>query len=294
MVKLSRLVIASVLLGPLAACGPAVGDESQPTEATTGTSTSTNTTSSMSSSGTALATTSAEDETAELTTSTPEELDVGLPSDCDVLAQDCPAGFKCTWVAAPPLDLYFGDTICAPIAADPDAVGEPCTRGDPQAGVDSCEQGTTCSASLRDPICLQLCDSPSLACDTAPATVCSAVGRHPVYVCRPTCDPLAPDCGPDEGCFGFPEGFRCSRESPKEDGLPGDACVDVQGCLGGQQCIPQVRVPDCSNPLSCCSAFCDPADPGAIPCLPGQECLPWSELYSEVFGFEHVGVCAIP
>jgi Mg-chelatase subunit ChlD len=64
--------------------------------------------------------------------------------ECDLFAQDCPAGEKCVpW--ANDGGGEWNATRCSPIADDPAAAGKPCTvEGGPTSGIDDCSQGSLC------------------------------------------------------------------------------------------------------------------------------------------------------
>ena len=136
--------------------------------------------------------------------------------ECDLFAQDCPAGEKCMpWANDGGPDLNA--TRCSPVSPDPGAPGDPCTvEGSAVSGIDDCDIGTmcwdvdrsgqgTCIAMCTGSADAPLCDGADAWCYMAndgaisvclPGEVCEADGA-----CRCMC-PADPDCRPEQ-CAGI-------------------------------------------------------------------------------------------
>ena len=71
-----------------------------------------------------------------------QEIDVPAP-ECDVFAQDCSPGSKCSFFSE---NAAFGDPIetCVPVAEDPRQPGELCHFNEPGIGLDDCALGSYC------------------------------------------------------------------------------------------------------------------------------------------------------
>jgi len=143
--------------------------------------------------------------------------------ECDVFAQDCPAGEKCVpW--ANDGGSEWNATRCTPVADDPAATGEPCTvEGGPTSGVDDCNDHTICwDVDARDHgTCIPLCQG----------------------------DEANPECHGDQWCF---VGYDASVA----------VCLPEQLCLpdGVCQCMcPGEGDPDCA-PDQCTKSEAGPPD----------------------------------
>jgi hypothetical protein len=97
----------------------------------------------------------------------------------------CPGGDKCTIV-----DCGGPVASCRP--AGTAAIGEGCFA-DPSNGTDSCAPGSVCYGG----VCHALCVLGAAGCDLA--GTCVDVGAA-IGMCLATCDPGAPDCGPQLLC----------------------------------------------------------------------------------------------
>src|SRR5690606_34162493 len=134
----------------------------------------------------------------------------GVPrcSMCDVWAQDCPEGEKCSAWANDGGESWNA-TICVPVGED--KPGEPCTaEGSPLSGHDSCELGAMCwdvDPETLEGTCVGLCDGSEDAPTCAePMTTCAITNGGVLNLCLPTCDPFLQDCGQTESCVDVGEG----------------------------------------------------------------------------------------
>ena len=218
-------------------------------------------------------------------------LDLGDPGQlaCDVWAQDCPVGKKCSWEIVDAI----AQPSCVPLAPDAKAPGDPCTTlGDPGSGHDDCELGAMCSwlDEQNTGVCLALCSGSSLepSCeDAAPPAICQPCNDCP-SLCIPTCDPLADTCGPGYACAPNAGNFTCMPTENLGAGLLGDPCEYSVQCAAGFACIDGAAVQGCDQ-AGCCSPFCSLTLPE---CPNLMTCEPWFEGL-EPPPVPDVGVCKV-
>lgn len=203
---------------------------------------------------------------------------------CSVVAQDCPAGLKCS-----PIDADADHVDCLPLEPMPGGAGDACQR----LPADTCDLESLCFAI--DPrtgmgTCTPLCTGGGFDDCVDPAQACYDRGGVFESVCVPRCNPLASDCPPGQGCLpplSFESPFMCS---PLTASLPaGEVCTGAM-CASGLVCIDDDYVANCDG-YACCAAFCDLDAPS---CPPGAACTPWFEGMPAPAGFESVGVCVSP
>lgn len=213
--------------------------------------------------------------------------DVGpQPDDCSVWDQDCPPGEKCTAYANDG-GSSWNDNRCVPVANDPVGVGEVCTVEEfPTSGFDDCELGTICigQPSALAGTCVPFCGGDLASPTCPPQRTC--VGGDVLPLCLLECDPLAPACGPGEGCFPVGDAFVCVGAGDVEATGP---CAFANECVAGTACIFGGAAMDCPDEDvdGCCTPYCDlsaPACPGDAPCIP----------YDDVPGLDDLGLCAVP
>ncbi|MEM7152267.1 MAG: hypothetical protein AAF799_05460 [Myxococcota bacterium] len=225
-----------------------------------------------------------------------DDTDIGIALDCDVYAQDCPAGQKCTWwngdVGSP-----WSQTRCVPIADDTTNPGEPCTvLGTPYTGLDDCRLGAMCwdvDSETLEGTCVALCtgnwDNP--ICES-PDSYC-ATGGDGIAVCVPACSPLQPgDCAEGQGCYPVDDDWVCAPDASGEMGAYGDPCEFINVCDPGLVCVGSSAVPGCEG-SGCCTNVCDLDDPQCNDTELGVECVPWYDSNAP-FGYEHLGACVLP
>jgi hypothetical protein len=185
---------------------------------------------------------------------------------------------------------------CVPVDPQPDSVGEPCTvEGGPTTGLDSCDIGLLCWDVDQDTStgeCVPLCvtDENSPVCEYADHT-CSISGSG-FAICLPSCDPLAQDCDPNQGCWPLgDEGFVCTVDASGDMGALGDGCEFINNCDPGLYCAWNEAVPGCAG-TGCCTEYCDLDAPSCA--YAEQECIPFFVPAEAPWGLDDVGVCAVP
>ena len=195
---------------------------------------------------------------------------------CDLFGDDCERGEKCMpW--ADDGGTAWNSTRCVPIAADPNGVDEACTVEDGgTSGIDDCDAGLMCwgvDLETDQGTCTAFCsgsaDEPTCA---EPCTVCVLANGGALALCLPSCNPIAPDCAPMEGCFLAADGFVCAPTAKGEtEAALGEPCtVGTFGCAPGLTCVPFQAYPDCPGPSGCCTRYCDVDTPEGCP--PGTTC----------------------
>ncbi len=233
----------------------------------------------------------------EFTTGVPAD----LPEHCDLFAQDCPPGFKCMPYSNDGGGAW-NDTICSPIADNPQQEDEPCTvEGNGVSGVDDCDFGLMCwnvDPETLEGTCVPLCigDQANPVCPNE-CESCTISGDGVIVLCLDNCDPIVQNCPPGQACYPVNDDFFCAPDaSPPGTGV-GSECEFINVCPPGLVCVNSEAVPDCTG-FGCCSPICPVG--GADPCpglLPGSECLPWYEggpPQPEACLSAEPGVCAVP
>ena len=205
---------------------------------------------------------------------------------CDVWAQDCPDGEKCSaWGSSGgPWDAVK----CVPVEGEA-LPGEPCVAIDGLfSGRDTCVAGAMCFGVDPDTLegeCVDLCDGSPDAPICAADAHCVVANDGALNLCLPSCHPLDKTCPEGQACMFVDEGFICSTSAGA--GV-GEACT-ISTCADGLTCAPGPYVPGCDE-SSCCAAFCDVDLPDACADYPETACVsfydgdPPPEL-------ENVGVC---
>jgi len=199
-----------------------------------------------------------------------------LPAiDCDLLAQDCPPGSKCSSNG----DLSF----CAPLDPDPDGPGEACTVT--AKGVDSCVAGAFCWV---DGLCHALC-TPD-ADPSCPAGSACVNGDGFAQICVASCQPLLQDCPEGQVCVIPSSNVPvCGPDVSGAGGAAGDVCEKINSCDPGNQCDQNGSVRGCAG-ASCCTPFCDLGIP-EFGCPEGQTCLMFYPVGTAPPGLEFLGTC---
>lgn len=211
----------------------------------------------------------------------------GGPSiyECDLFEQDCPMGEQCMpW--ANDGGNYWNASRCVPIDESPAQLGDPCVvEGQYASGLDSCDLGLMCfniDLDTNEGTCVELCGGTAEDPTCSSGVACSSLYPDSPRLCLEPCDPLAPDCPPNSGCYFVDGRFSCAGTNAQQQ--PGEGCDDSYNCVGGAVCV-EARVfgGDCSF-TSCCVSYCDPDAPD---CPPELECV----LFEEA---PDVGVCVVP
>jgi hypothetical protein len=218
-------------------------------------------------------------------------------NECDFWLQDCPRGEKCMpW--ANDGGSAWNALRCSPIAEDPAAPGEPClVEGSGVSGIDTCELGAMCwdvDPDTLEGTCVAFCvgDEANPMCED-PNSTCSIPSDGVLALCFPRCDPLQQDCTAGNACYPTNDSFQCIPDVSGDMGAAGDACEFINVCDPGNFCASAELVPDCAGMVGCCTPFCN-LDQEPLPCLAGQECVPWYERVMAPPGFESLGACVLP
>ena len=225
-----------------------------------------------------------------------QDPDGGGPNNqCDIWAQDCPEGEKCTPYAADQGSCCVDSTRCAPLTGEL-GPGEACTR---EAAGDDCALGLFClgksSGDVGPGICVQLCDvNDPAAC---PGGACIPFNDGLLPLCEAPCDPLVQDCeGADVGCYAVVSGeqFICSQSDYDEGaGDDGDACYTIQSCKPGLACVRADLQEGCAAER-CCTPVCELSGDGSECPAASEACVsPWpaGEAPPE---YSDVGMCVLP
>ncbi|MCA9514615.1 MAG: M28 family peptidase, partial [Myxococcales bacterium] len=203
----------------------------------------------------------------------------GLSDTCDLLAQDCDDGERCTLIAT---NL---PAACEPVH-DGVALGGTCNHPSDLVGDDTCGPGLRCASwglggdgLLPPEQCLSWCDA---ATDCGAGEACHVVDRLPDHgVCSPTCDPFAVGgCGEFQVCATSHDmahpgwAFFCSPATAFL-GAEGGGCYLHEDCRDGLGCHAGVCQPWCDADHPCPDdRACDPvmdgvSVPGLGTCAPG-------------------------
>ncbi|MFV8749435.1 ribulose phosphate epimerase [Nannocystaceae bacterium ST9] len=202
--------------------------------------------------------------------------DFGNASSCDPFAQDCPDGEKCVPYASG--GQSWDANKCVPVLGDT-PVGEACISDGVVEGTDDCDGEGFCFFEVCTGFCEGSIDDPQCG----PGFGCVVSNDGSINACQAQCDPLAQDCAAGHGCYFASDQFLCLATSG--EGVPaGEPCGFLNDCAAGSACIDASVLPDCLD-SSCCSAFCEQADPLACVGQPGTIC---GEFTAEV------GVCLLP
>jgi hypothetical protein len=194
------------------------------------------------------------------------------PPECDLFAQDCPPGQKCSFFDD---DLYYDDdepvAACVPVTPDPRQPGELCHFNEPGMGLDDCAPGSFCLPYRSDgagaSVCVALCEARTYDCPDA--HLCILLGGG-LFWCHFMCDPLLQNCSEGLACDSMQD---CSPVSPgRFDRPPGAPCESTTQCTPRSTCFPAKYVPDCAAEW-CCTELCDLQAPSMCT-LPDQSCEP--------------------
>jgi hypothetical protein len=226
----------------------------------------------------------------------------GVSFECDLFAQDCPAGEKCMpW--ANDGGPSWNATRCSPLDPNPAQVGDECmVEGSGVSGIDNCDIGLMCwnvdenALGVCEDMCTGSADNP--ICEN-PDDVCSIANDGAIVLCLASCDPLIQDCQiENEVCYPINEDWACAPDASGEMGAYGEPCEFINACDQGSVCVGAAAFTNCAGATGCCSNVCDinnaNADADCQALDAGQACEPW---YIEGMAppmMEDVGVCALP
>ena len=181
-----------------------------------------------------------------------------FPAACQLVAQDCDGGLKCTFVE----DGGVAHRACV---EDGDAgEGEPCT---PTAISNTCARGLVCVPVRHldggvENRCLRFCEK-NTDCASGQAcylTLLLAGNPERPLVCARPCDLFQQDCPPNEACYPGPNVPGCYLEGDR--GL-GESCVSSNECVRGAACVGHECVALCaypSGPPACATGTCNRLD----------------------------------
>lgn len=221
----------------------------------------------------------------------------GVDGECDLWAQDCPAGSKCM-----PVDSNAnGDhdtSKCEPLMDPAGLPGDAChVEGSAASGVDDCALGSMCWGidKNNNGACVEMCWGSEEDPRCSDGLQCDISNGGVLILCVAPCDPLTPSCPEGKICIpGNEESvFFCDTDASGDEGAYGDPCEYINVCDPGLFCGPGNGVPGCVSP-ACCTPYCELGQPNTCPGQ-GQECVSFYGGASEVPpGFEDVGLCMIP
>ncbi len=222
----------------------------------------------------------------------------GIPMECDVFLQNCPAGDKCM-----PWDSSGGGSwdalMCAPIDANTVGTGDVClVVGSGTSGIDNCELGSMCwdvDGATNEGTCVEMCTGSLQNPVCAPANTSCVISNNDVLVlCLPGCDPLMQNCPGNQACYPVNGNFTCAPDASGAQGADGDPCEFINVCDPGLMCIAAASVEACVGASGCCTPYCDVTDP-VDPCPAATEsCVAFFPVGQAPAGLEDVGVCAVP
>lgn len=214
-----------------------------------------------------------------------------LGEPCDVWTQDCAAGLKCNpWIDG---GIAWNAARCVDIVDNPQALGASCIGDDGgTTGNDDCDLGAMCFFVGVDTdvgVCTELCRGSEEDPQCAPQTGCGVFNEGALPLCLATCDPLAPDCPENQGCYAEGDAFLC-MPIPFDPGDYLDDCTMIAQCNTNHLCIDGEAVTGCEAD-ACCTPICNLEE---MPdnCPEGSTgCVPYYEEGQAPEGFEWVGFC---
>ncbi len=226
---------------------------------------------------------------------------------CDLYAQDCPAGMKCTHATA---GHSINTAVCVPISGN-QVVGETCIAeyvaqdGDEgvsySALVDDCVEGAVCVTG-EDPllpgVCQGLCNSTrepeGWTCDGL-GHVCAGGGE--MRYCALACDPLLQDCPGETVCepgYGVAS-FVCRPSGTIYGEYSQDLQICPPTCAPGLVCREKPLGDYCGGSALCCTPMCNVTGDESE-CTLGRVCVPFFAGFLDPTpwpGYEHLGVCTL-
>ncbi|MDC0722306.1 hypothetical protein [Nannocystis bainbridge] len=187
---------------------------------------------------------------------------------CDIYAQDCPEGQKCTVIGA-----QWDALACVPLTQFPRQRGEFCGTEDDG---DTCDAGLLCQfdAMVGSQVCQPLCGCSQTNPTCGENERCVLYNSWILPKCERLCDPLdLSTCGAGEVCIKgqWVNDFFCEVDLSGATGEFGDACDKGNGCDPGYSCEAPEYVPGgCPDgAIACCTPMCNLGDPQ---CPDGTEC----------------------
>ncbi len=214
---------------------------------------------------------------------------------CDPLCPSCPEGEKCVAYASD--GGTWDANKCVPVVGA-GAPGDACTWTGPVEAIDDCGPDSWCWNAIEVEgegigTCAPVCTGDVEAPICSEGLDCLIANEGSITVCLPTCDPLADECSPGQGCVAEPtlaDGFDFHCLATPADAPSEGACEFANACAPGHLCIDGAAVPSCEGP-ACCAAYCNTSEPS---CAPGSECEAMFDVGMAPLGLEDLGVCVLP
>jgi hypothetical protein len=177
---------------------------------------------------------------------------------CDVVAQNCPIGERCTILDELPQGRK---NQCLPQTGAA-TVGASCTRR--VFGDDDCDRGALCGTFADGDRCLALCDGDA---DCKGSDRCYSLGNGPdsrAGACLPTCTVFAHGCATNRQCglYPDPDGTRLLPFCALAYGpfaKVGAACTFTFDCEEDAFCVGQPKPSVVHAHTGICRAMCDAA-----------------------------------
>jgi hypothetical protein len=306
--RLSRALRSTALLVALAlGCGPKTdpGTSNTTSGSTSGTSTSTGDTSTSTTTGPTSTDGHPWSSSGSSSSATTCELVFfglcttggGLPG-CDVFAQDCPDGEKCSAIISDGGSSW--DTAACVPAAGSGQPGDACIAESVAAGLDDCAKGAMCwdVDDMGMGTCVALCTGTADAPICPDQGFCTIANDGALNLCLPACSPLLQDCAEGNACYPVGDTFTCAPDASGDTGVANDPCEFINVCQAGLMCADAAFVgAGCpQGSTGCCTPFCDLGEPADCP-NPDQSCV---EFYDPanlpVFPADaaDIGVCGLP
>lgn len=217
---------------------------------------------------------------------------------CDVFAQDCPDGEKCSAIISDGGSSW--DTAACVPAAGSGQPGDACIAESVAAGLDDCAKGAMCwdVDDMGMGTCVALCTGTADAPICPDQGFCTIANDGALNLCLPACSPLLQDCAEGNACYPVGDAFTCAPDASGDTGVANDPCEFINVCQAGLMCAGAAFVgAGCpQGSTGCCTPFCDLGEPADCP-NPDQSCV---EFYDPanlpVFPADaaDIGVCGLP
>lgn len=210
--------------------------------------------------------------------------------DCNIFAQDCTAGFKCTSVSPEGALEPSVKAECVEVAAEPREVGESCVvQEHVLSGRDDCDVGAWCwnvDPQTLQGTCVALCGRCPGEPECAPDGTSCVRMSNGLPVCVGSCDPLDDPCPDGEVCIWGGTEFSCFADfADPAGGEYGDSCTDDWDCHSGACWLGS----DCATG-ACCTDWCDTRTPDTCPgAAEGEICMSYGRGERPT-----LGRCALP
>ena len=138
----------------------------------------------------------------------PGNPDAGGGLECDVLAEDCPAGQKCMPYVRDGGGNQWNGLKCVPVDPAPVGVGEACTApGNGLTGIDNCDKHVMCFDVDDD---MGVCAAMCVDNDCAEGFNCFVANDGILNLCLQACNVNMPDCPRGTGCLPVLGGGVCA------------------------------------------------------------------------------------